>query len=71
MERAVHGERDDHDAMMSLDPPAPDRPTEWPDTMDPAERARRRALIEALRAFRAEHPLGDVTIRELIDDGRR
>jgi prevent-host-death family protein len=27
--------------------------------------------IASLRAFRARHPLGDVTIRELIDEGRR
>lgn len=30
-----------------------------------------RAAAEGLRAFRARHPLGDVTIRELIDEGRR
>jgi len=36
----------------------------------PDREARRRA-IEGLRAFRASHPLGDVTIRELIDEGRR
>lgn len=27
--------------------------------------------IAGLRAFRAEHPLGGVTLRELIDEGRR
>jgi prevent-host-death family protein len=27
--------------------------------------------IEALRAFRRHHPLDGVTIRELIDEGRR
>jgi prevent-host-death family protein len=27
--------------------------------------------IAGLRKFRDAHPLGDVTIRELIDDGRR
>jgi len=27
--------------------------------------------IRSLRAFRARHPLGDVTFRELIDEGRR
>ena len=36
----------------------------------PDREARHRA-IEGLRAFRASHPLGDVTIRELIDEGRR
>jgi prevent-host-death family protein len=35
-----------------------------------AREARLRAIAE-LRAFRAAHPLGDVTIRELIDEGRR
>ena len=30
-----------------------------------------RAAVAGLRAFRARHPLGDVTIRELIDEGRR
>jgi len=27
--------------------------------------------IEALRAFRGRHPLGDISVRELIDEGRR
>ena len=27
--------------------------------------------IEGLRAFRSDHPLGEVSIRELIDQGRR
>ena len=27
--------------------------------------------IAALRAFRRDHPLGGLTIRELIDEGRR
>jgi len=27
--------------------------------------------IEALKCFSAEHSLGDITIRELIDEGRR
>ncbi len=27
--------------------------------------------IEALKSFSAEHTLGDMTIRELIDEGRR
>ena len=30
-----------------------------------------RDAVAGLRAFRARHPLGDVTIRELIDEGRR
>ena len=30
-----------------------------------------RDAIAGLRAFRAGHPLGGVTIRELIDEGRR
>ncbi len=30
-----------------------------------------RDAIAGLRAFRARHALGDVTIRELIDEGRR
>lgn len=30
-----------------------------------------RSAAAGLRAFRARHPLGDVTIRELIDEGRR
>ena len=29
------------------------------------------AAIEGLRAIRSEHPLGQVSIRELIEDGRR
>lgn len=29
------------------------------------------AAITALRAFRAAHALGDVALRELIDEGRR
>jgi len=29
------------------------------------------ALVRRTQAFRAAHPLGDVTIRELIDEGRR
>lgn len=28
-------------------------------------------VVEEIRAFRARHPLGDLTIRDLIDDGRR
>ena len=36
-----------------------------------SDRADRRAVLDELLAFRREHPLGDVTIRELIDDGRR
>ena len=42
--------------------------------LSPAERPRaidRAALLEELRAFREQHPLDGVTIRELIDDGRR
>lgn len=31
----------------------------------------RRAVLNELLAFRRDHPLGAVTIRELIDDGRR
>ncbi len=31
----------------------------------------RAALFEELRAFRRAHPLRGLTIRELIDDGRR
>jgi prevent-host-death family protein len=30
-----------------------------------------RDAIAGLRAFRARHPLRDVTVRELIDEGRR
>jgi len=30
-----------------------------------------RDTVAGLRAFRARHPLGDVSIRELIDEGRR
>lgn len=30
-----------------------------------------RDAIAELRAFRARHPLGDATIRQLIDEGRR
>ncbi len=30
-----------------------------------------KALMRWIREFRESHPLGDVTIRELIDDGRR
>lgn len=30
-----------------------------------------RETIEAIEEFRRGHPLGDVTIRELIDEGRR
>ena len=30
-----------------------------------------RELMRWMRAFRKDHRLGDVTIRELIDDGRR
>ena len=33
--------------------------------------ADRSALFEEFRAFRRAHPLGGLTIRELIDDGRR
>jgi len=29
------------------------------------------ALIDEIKAFRGEHKLGDLTIRELIDEGRR
>ena len=29
------------------------------------------SAVEGLRRFRAAHPLGGVTIRELIDEGRR
>jgi prevent-host-death family protein len=29
------------------------------------------AALRWMRDFRKRHPLGDVTIRELIDDGRR
>lgn len=36
-----------------------------------ADRGDRRIVLDELLAFRREHPLGDVTIRELIDDGRR
>lgn len=31
----------------------------------------RKEALEALREFRERHPIGDVTIRELIDEGRR
>ncbi len=40
----------------------------------PCDDVRQREIAEAiagLRAFRDAHPLGDVTIRELIDEGRR
>lgn len=37
----------------------------------PAERRSVKETIEALKEFRRGHPLGDVTIRELIDEGRR
>lgn len=30
-----------------------------------------RDAVLGLRSFRARHPLGDLTIRELIDEGRR
>ena len=30
-----------------------------------------REVVGGLRAFRATHPLGSVSIRELIDEGRR
>lgn len=30
-----------------------------------------RDAVTELRAFRGRHPLGDLTIRELIDEGRR
>jgi prevent-host-death family protein len=36
-----------------------------------ASRAGVRDAIAGLRAFRSSHPLGSVTIRELIDEGRR
>jgi prevent-host-death family protein len=35
------------------------------------DREDRRAVLDELLAFRREHPLGEITIRELIDDGRR
>jgi prevent-host-death family protein len=35
------------------------------------DRSDRRAVLDELLAFRRDHPLGAVTIRELIDDGRR
>jgi prevent-host-death family protein len=40
--------------------------------LSPATRGRGRAEVAsaALREFRARHRLGDVTIRELIDEGR-
>ena len=40
-----------------------------PATPNPARTARE--AIDGLRAFRAAHPLGDVSLRELIDEGRR
>lgn len=35
------------------------------------DRARREAAIERLKTFRKGRTLGDVTIRELIDQGRK
>jgi prevent-host-death family protein len=32
---------------------------------------RRRAIIKRMKAFQEQHSLGGVTIRELIDDGRK
>lgn len=29
------------------------------------------SVVEEIRAFRARHPLGGLTIRDLIDEGRR
>lgn len=37
----------------------------------PDPRADRGAVLDELLEFRRQHPLGDVTIRELIDEGRR
>jgi prevent-host-death family protein len=38
---------------------------------DAVQRTDREALIEEFREFRKRHPLNGVTIRELIEDGRR
>jgi len=35
------------------------------------DRERARAAADKLRAIRDRHPLGEVTIRELIEEGRR
>ena len=34
-------------------------------------RERRQAIIERMKKFQASHSLGKVTIRELIDEGRK
>jgi antitoxin component of MazEF toxin-antitoxin module len=34
-------------------------------------RAKARAAVESIRANRAGHGLGEITIRDLIDEGRR
>ena len=42
--------------------------------LQPAESRKQMSVseaIEALKSFSAEHTLGDVTIRELIEEGRR
>lgn len=40
-----------------------------PASRQPASTARE--AIDGLRAFRRTHPLGDMSLRELIDEGRR